>query len=310
MAAILLRNIYSHQWLKGRLSKDWCHYAEGMVLQQVSVILVEPVAFFEFGVAVEVFGIDRTGDGLPRFDFRVCATNPSRPLATNTTSSLSVTATHGLDGVAGSDLVVVAATARRSDSDYPVDVLDAIRQAHRDGSTILSLCSGSFVVGAAGLLDDLDCTTHWMHAADLQQRHPSARVDPGVLFVDTGSIITSAGTAAGIDACLHLGGVLRHDGDTEDARPYLKHALTLRPDSAPAQFQILALDATDGHLEEARTGLEKLVKQWPDFVEAHLQLATVYARLHLTQESARERQIVVELNEKARVKGPLPEAVP
>lgn len=175
-----------------------------MVLQQVSVILVEPVAFFEFGVAVEVFGIDRTGDGLPRFDFRVCATNPSRPLATNTTSSLSVTATHGLDGVAGSDLVVVAATARRSDPDYPVDVLDAIRQAHRDGSTILSLCSGSFVVGAAGLLDDLDCTTHWMHAADLQRRHPSARVDPGVLFVDTGSIITSAGTAAGIDACLHL----------------------------------------------------------------------------------------------------------
>lgn len=112
------------------------------------------------------------------------------------------------------------------------------------------------------------------------------------------------------DACLHLGGVLRHDGDTEGAGPYLKHALTLRPDSVPAQFQILALDAADGHLEEARTGLEKLVKQWPDFVEAHLQLATVYARLHRTEDSARERKIVVELNEKARVKGPQPENAP
>jgi tetratricopeptide (TPR) repeat protein len=112
------------------------------------------------------------------------------------------------------------------------------------------------------------------------------------------------------DACLHLGGVLRHDGDTEGAKPYLEHALTLRPDSAPAQFQIFALDAATGHLEEARTGFEKLVKQWPDFIEAHIQLATVYARLHQTQQSEREQKIVVELNEKARAKGPQPEAAP
>ena len=112
------------------------------------------------------------------------------------------------------------------------------------------------------------------------------------------------------DACLHLGGILRHDGDTEGAAPYLQHALTLRPDSAPAQFQIHALDAATGHLEEARSGFEQLVKQWPDFVEAHLQLASVYARLHQTELSARERKIVVELNERARVKGPQPEAAP
>lgn len=112
------------------------------------------------------------------------------------------------------------------------------------------------------------------------------------------------------DACLHLGGGLQHEGDLAGARPYLAHALTLRPDSATAQFQILALDAADGHLEEARAGFEKLVKRWPDFVEAHLQLAMVYARLHQTEASARERKIVVELNEKARVKGPQPEAAP
>jgi Tfp pilus assembly protein PilF len=90
----------------------------------------------------------------------------------------------------------------------------------------------------------------------------------------------------------------------------LKHALTLRPDSAAAQFQILALDAAAGHLEEAKTGLEKLVKQWPDFVEAHLQLALVYTRLHQTPDSERERRIVEELNSKARAKGPQSEATP
>jgi tetratricopeptide (TPR) repeat protein len=109
------------------------------------------------------------------------------------------------------------------------------------------------------------------------------------------------------DACLHLGGILRHDGDTENATPYIKHALTLRPDSASAQFQISAIEASSGRLEEARRGFEKLEKEWPDFVDAHLQLATIYARLHQTQESERERQIVVELNDKARVKGPQPE---
>jgi tetratricopeptide (TPR) repeat protein len=112
------------------------------------------------------------------------------------------------------------------------------------------------------------------------------------------------------NACLRLGGVLRHDGDSEGAEPYLRHAITLRPDSVAAQFQIFALDAASGHLEEAKAGLEKLVKQWPDFVEAHLQLAIVYARLHQTEDSAREQKIVVELNEKARVKGPQPEVGP
>jgi tetratricopeptide (TPR) repeat protein len=112
------------------------------------------------------------------------------------------------------------------------------------------------------------------------------------------------------DACLHLGGELRHDGDLMNAEPYLKHAAILRPDSATAQFQVSALAASTGHLDEARSGFEKLIKQWPDFVEAHLQLATVYARLHQTQDSERERRIVVELNDKARIKGPQPEAIP
>lgn len=112
------------------------------------------------------------------------------------------------------------------------------------------------------------------------------------------------------DACLHLGAVLLHDGDTAGAEPYLQHALKLRPDVPAAQFQMYALDAATGHLAEARSGFEKLVRQYPDFVQAHLQLAMVYARLHQNEQSERERRIVVDLNDKARAKGPQPESVP
>ncbi len=112
------------------------------------------------------------------------------------------------------------------------------------------------------------------------------------------------------DACLHLGALLRHDGELEKAAPLLQHALTLRPDSATALFQVSALDAGQGRLEQARAGFEKLVADWPDFVEAHVQLATVYARLHRIDESEREKKILLELNQKARDKGPQPEALP
>ena len=112
------------------------------------------------------------------------------------------------------------------------------------------------------------------------------------------------------DACLHLGAILRHDGDVGGAEPYLKRALLLRPESAAAQFQVSSMDAGAGHLDEARSGFEKLVKQWPDFVEAHVQLAMVYARLHRTEDSKREQQIALELNDRTRAKGPQPELTP
>lgn len=172
-----------------------------MALHSVSVILTEPVAMFEFGTAAEVFGIDRSAEGI-EFDFRVCAVEPGRPLAAKTTTPMTITPTHGLDAVVGSDLVVVCPTPNLED--YPPEVLDTLRAAHEAGSIILSVCSGSFLLGAAGLLEGRRCTTHWMYADEMQRRFPETTVDPSVLFVDTGDIVTSAGTAAGVDACLHL----------------------------------------------------------------------------------------------------------
>src|SRR4051794_12279812 len=116
------------------IPKDFCHYALAVSLSTVSVILVAPVAVFEFGVAAEVFGVDRTDDGVPSVDFRVCAVEPGVPLATRTTTPFSITASHGLDAVPGSDLVIISATEVRAAADYPVEVLDALGKAHAAGS--------------------------------------------------------------------------------------------------------------------------------------------------------------------------------
>lgn len=129
---------------------------------------------------------------------------PGRPLGTKLGDPFTITPHRGLDAVAGSDLVVIAATRPRPDEDYPAEVLDALRSAYAEGATLLSLCTGSFVLGAAGLLDGRRCTTHWLHADEMQRRYPEAEVDPRVLFVEDGRVVTSAGTAAGIDASLHL----------------------------------------------------------------------------------------------------------
>jgi transcriptional regulator GlxA family with amidase domain len=169
------------------------------MLRSVAVLLLDELAVFEFGVLCEVFGIDRTADGLPPIDFRVCGVRAHKPL--RTTVGVEMVPEHGLEGLRGADLVAVPATHLRT---FPEDALDALRAASAEGATVLSVCSGVFALGAAGLLDGRRCTTHWMNVDELRARHPSAVVDPDVLFVDDGNIVTSAGTAAGIDACLHL----------------------------------------------------------------------------------------------------------
>jgi AraC family transcriptional regulator, transcriptional activator FtrA len=172
----------------------------GPMLRTVSVVLIEGAAPFEFGVVCEVFGIDRTEEGVPAFDFRVCGERPGEPLRSEV--GVSFVPEHGLAATEDADLVVVPAAPVRGD--YPPAVLDALRAAAARGAVLLSVCSGVFILGAAGLLDGRKCTTHWRHVEQLRERFPSASIDGDVLFVDDGDLISSAGTAAGIDACLHL----------------------------------------------------------------------------------------------------------
>jgi transcriptional regulator GlxA family with amidase domain len=155
---------------------------------------------FEFGVLSEVFGIDRTDDGVPAFDFKVCSTRPGEPMRTSSHSA--VIAPYGLDELVDADLVAIPATTWRGE--YSEEILDALRAADARGAILLTVCSGAFVLGTAGLLDGRKCATHWRYADQFRAQFPKAQLDADVLFVDDGNIITSAGTAAGIDACLHL----------------------------------------------------------------------------------------------------------
>jgi transcriptional regulator GlxA family with amidase domain len=184
------------------------------MLRNVAVVLVNGFLPFEFGTVCEVFGVDRSDDGLPRYDFAVVAGEPPPLRALDFT----VQPTHGLERLEEADLIALPAVSdqrfgfdagRRARApgvtrQFPEDLLEALRRAADRGARVLSVCSGAFILGEAGLLDGRRCTTHWRHAAELARRYPEAKVDPDVLYVDDDPVISSAGTAAGIDACLYL----------------------------------------------------------------------------------------------------------
>jgi transcriptional regulator GlxA family with amidase domain len=172
------------------------------MLRNVAAVILDGFTAFEFGVLCEVFGTDRTDDGLPAYDFSLVAGEPG---LVRSEQGFSLAVPFSLGTLASADLIAVSAVSqRRLDRPFPEPLLAALRAAAGRGARVLSVCTGAFVLGAAGLLDDRRCTTHWRHAARLAAEHPAAKIDPDVLYVDDGPVITSAGTAAGIDACLYL----------------------------------------------------------------------------------------------------------
>ena len=170
------------------------------MLKKVVCLVLPGTAPFEFGVVCEVFGIDRSAQGLPRPDFLVCAERPGEPLRTK--AGFSVVADHPLDVLDGADLLAVPAALPATT--YPPALLQALRDAVDRGAWVMSVCSGAFALAAAGVLDGRRCTTHWMYTDALAEAVPTATVEPDVLFVEDGTVLTSAGTAAGVDASLHL----------------------------------------------------------------------------------------------------------
>ncbi|MFJ9112679.1 GlxA family transcriptional regulator [Streptomyces sp. NPDC102283] len=171
------------------------------MLKNVAAVLLDNVHPFELGVVCEVFGIDRREEGLPGYDFALVAaeTSPVRAVP-----GFTISTPHGLDRLDAADLIAVPVGDGFHTRDFPPALLEALRQAVARGARVLSVCVGAFVLGAAGLLDGRRCTTHWRYAAALAERYPEAEVEPGVLYVDEDPVLTSAGTSAGIDACLHL----------------------------------------------------------------------------------------------------------
>ncbi|MER8045522.1 helix-turn-helix domain-containing protein [Streptomyces sp. NPDC094032] len=165
------------------------------------VALLQPQqATFPLSCAAEVFGDH--GPAVPvRYAFEVCA---ERPGALRTQAGYDVLVTEGLEALERADTVLVPGRQRPEAAEVPPETVAALRRAHRRGARVVGLSSGAFVLAAAGLLDDRRAATHWALAAGLAARFPRVRVDPGVLYVDHGDVATSAGSAAGVDLCLHL----------------------------------------------------------------------------------------------------------
>lgn len=185
--------------------------------------------FFELAVACEVFGIDRSAMGVPNYRFFVCAAE--RSICTSV--GFSIDTPNDLSTLSAADTIIVPAW-RDVEERPPERLLDALRIAHERGARIASLCSGAFVLAAAGLLDGRRATTHWMFADRLAEAFPAVRVDPSVLYVDEGSVLTAAGTAAAIDLCLHM---VRLDYGAEVANVYARRMVVApHRDGAQAQY--------------------------------------------------------------------------
>lgn len=166
----------------------------------VAAVIGDGVLTFDFAVACEVFGWDRSDIVTPWYRFLVVSQDPP-PIRTNT--GLVMYPELGLEALEEADTIVVPGWA---DDLRPArqELLEALRGAYDRGARLLSVCIGAFVLAEAGLLDGRTATTHWRYADRLRDRYPRVRVEPDVLYVDDGQILTSAGTAAGIDLCLHL----------------------------------------------------------------------------------------------------------
>lgn len=199
-----------------------------MGIGTVALAATDGMLHFELGLAAEVFGADLTGLVEPWYDFEVCGSGPVR------VGRFRMEPDHGLDRLALADTVLVPALAD-VDAEPPADLVDAVRAAHEAGARVASLCTGAFVLAAAGLLDGLRATTHWAHTEALAARYPRVEVDPDVLYVDNGSVLTSAGKAAALDLCLHL---VRRDRGSAVANTIARR-LVVAPHRAGGQAQFV-----------------------------------------------------------------------
>jgi transcriptional regulator GlxA family with amidase domain len=166
-------------------------------MRTVAALTHDGVANFELAVLEEVFGFYRPEVG-DIYKFMICA--PKGPVRTS--AGFTIDKPRSLRQLAKADTIVVPSW--EPDREPPAETLAALRAAYSRGARIMSVCTGAFMLAAAGLLDGRRATTHWRYADELAKRYPDITVDPDVLYVDEGQVLTSAGTAAGIDLCLHV----------------------------------------------------------------------------------------------------------
>ena len=196
----------------------------------VVALAYDRLCTFEFGCVVELFALERPELGVDWYRFAVCASEPGPVRAAG---GITVAAPYRLATLDRADTIVIPGW-RDPDELPPEPLLKKLRAAHRRGARLCSICSGVFVLAAAGVLDGLTVTTHWRYAERLQARYPALRVNPDALYVDEGQIVTSAGSAAGLDMLLHL--VRRDHGGAIANRVAQRLVLPPHRDGGQAQF--------------------------------------------------------------------------
>ena len=211
---------------------------------RVVALAYDGLCTFEFGCTYEIFGLPRPELDRPWYRFDVCAAEPG-PL--RGAAGLVIEAPYDLDLIERADTVIVPGW-RGADAPAPRPLLDALRCVPARGGRLVSICSGVFVLAAAGVLDGRRATTHWRYADLLARRYPQICVDAGVLYVDEGSVLTSAGSAAGLDLCLHI---VRRDHGAAVANNVARR-LVLAPHRDGGQQQFVATpiarEAVNGRL--------------------------------------------------------------
>ncbi|MBH2918753.1 helix-turn-helix domain-containing protein [Serratia marcescens] len=167
---------------------------------KIGIVVFDGIIPFHLSVPFAVFEKVLAPSGAPLCELTLCAAEPGE-LKTN--AGFSIVVNLGLGALSGMDMVIVPSWDDPARQPEPA-LLDALRHAHAAGATVVGLCMGAFVLAAAGLLNHRRATTHWRWLPDFQQRYPAVLVENDVLYLDEGDVVTSAGTAAGIDCCLHL----------------------------------------------------------------------------------------------------------
>ncbi|CAN5359591.1 helix-turn-helix domain-containing protein [soil metagenome] len=232
-------------------------------MHSVAILAYDGMSGFESGLAAEIFGItelsERFSAGIsqPWYTVKLCAEHPEVRMLGGAT----VRTPYDLSDFAGADTVIVPSVRDIAEPASP-ELVDALRTARDHNARLVSICSGAFALGAAGVLDGLRATTHWIYVDMLQQRYPAIDVDPAPLYVDGGRVLTSAGCAAGLDLCLHI---IRSDHGARVANDIARR-LVISPHRAGGQAQYIDTPvpepAADGRIASAMAwALENLSEQ-------------------------------------------------
>lgn len=237
----------------------------------VAILVYEGLCVFEFGIALEIFGLPRPELDVPWYGHQIVAVDPG-PM--HALGGLRIAVDAGLEALDSARTIIIPGW-RSHHEPPPEALLQALRRTHARGARLLSICSGVFALAATGLLDGKTATTHWQFCAELAERFPLIKVDPNVLYVDSGPLITSAGSAAGIDACLHL---IARDFGTHIANSVARR-LVMAPQRTGGQAQFIVAPVS----KSPRNELTRVLQWLREHLDQPLSVGDMAARVAMSE---------------------------